>query len=169
MTGPGVGSIGLVAIKGRVGLAIRIGQWLNGSGFIRYEHAFVYVGNGQVIEAMPEGARLARLDQYRECPIVWLRCPPTLGEAVAAAARGYEGVPYSFADYVAIALHRFHIPTPRLRRYIESSRRMICSVLADRAAHDGGWHLFDDGRWFGYVTPGALHQLAGRLAATGGV
>lgn len=162
MTGPG--DIGLVAIKGRVGLIIRIGQWLNGSGLIRYEHAFVHVGDGQVVEAMPEGARLAPLSQYDTEPVVWLHCPHPYGEAVAAAARTYVGVPYSFADYAAIAAHRLHIPAPHLRRYIDTSGHMICSQLCDRAAERGGWHLFDDGRWHGYVSPGDLYALAGRYA-----
>jgi hypothetical protein len=164
---PNPGDIGLVAIKGRVGLAIRFGQWLNGSGLIRYEHAFVYVGDGQVIEAEPEGARLALLNQYDGCPLMWLRCPPQYGEAVAAAARAMRGVPYSFADYGALALHRLHIPAPHLRAYIETSKRDICSQLCDQAAMMGGWKLFDDGRWCGFVAPGDLYRLAGQQVASG--
>jgi hypothetical protein len=30
---------------------------------------------------------------------------------------------------------------------------MMCSQLADQCRADGGSHLFDDGRWPGYVTP----------------
>ncbi|MFD0528969.1 hypothetical protein ACFQ1I_21765 [Kitasatospora arboriphila] len=37
---------------------IRIGQWLNASGFADYEHAFVFVGDGQLVEAQPGGAEL---------------------------------------------------------------------------------------------------------------
>jgi hypothetical protein len=36
---------------------------------------------------------------------------------------------------------------------------MICSQLADTAAAEGGWHLFEDGRWPGDVTPGDLYRL----------
>jgi hypothetical protein len=160
VSAPNPGDIGLVAIKGRVGFGIRVGQWLNGDGFANYQHAFVHVGRGQVAEAMPNGARIASLSQYDDCPLVWLRCPPELGQAVADAARGMEGVKYSFADYLALALRRARIPTPRLRKYIEGSERMICSQMCDRAAYLGGWKLFDDGRWFGYVTPGSLYGLA---------
>jgi hypothetical protein len=156
---PNLGDIGLVDIRGRVGAAIRLGQWLIGDGWSDYQHAFVYTGLGMVVEAMPEGARHARLNQYDGRSIAWLRCPPMLGQEVASAALGFIGVPYSFADYAAIALHRLRIPAPHLRTYIETSKRMICSQLCDRAAEIGGWHLYDDGRWHGYVTPGALYRL----------
>ncbi len=156
------GDIGLVSIRGHLGLFIRIGQWLCGDGWGHYEHAFVYVGNGRVVEAMPSGARVAPITRYAGMLVLWLRCPPVLGQGVAAAAVTFVSTPYSFADYLAIALHRLRIPTPFLRRYIEWSGRLICSQLADRAAEYGGWHLFDDGRWHGYVTPGALRRLAER-------
>lgn len=159
MSAPHPGDIGLVAIRGRVGAAIRFGQWLCGDGWHHYEHAFVYVGAGEVVEGMPQGARRASIDQYDGRPVAYLRCPPDLGPAVAEAALGFIGVPYSFADYLAIALHRAGIPAPHLRAYIESSRRLICSALCDRAAEIGGWKLFDDGRWHGYVTPGSLYRL----------
>jgi hypothetical protein len=162
---PTPGDIGLVAIGGRVGLGIRVGQWLCGDGWHHYEHAFVYVGDDRIVEAEPGGARESSLQRYDLGEIAWLRCPPIYGDRVAAAARAMAppqrvpGVPYSFVDYLAIAAHRVHIPTPRLRAYIDDSGHMICSQLCDRAAEAGGWHLFDDGRWHGYVRPGDLYRL----------
>lgn len=177
---PKMGDIGLVTMRGWVGTAIRIGQWLNGDGFANYQHAFVHVGSMPagdetetvpfVVEAMPGGALLTPVSYYdRQVrvhgePVLWLRCPDEYRNAVAAAAKGFVGVGYSAADYFALALHRFRIPTPRLKRYIESSGRMICSQLADRAAELGGWHIFDDGRWHGDVTPGDLYRVAIRQA-----
>lgn len=156
---PKPGDIGLTAIAGRMGKAIRIGQYLNGDGWHDYQHAFMYVGNGDIVEAMPGGALLSDLEQYRGCDVAWLKCPDKYRQAVAEAARGYVGVPYSFLDYGSLALHRFHIPAPRLRKYIADSGHMICSQLVDQAAMDGGWHIFDDQRWPGYVTPGSLHKV----------
>jgi hypothetical protein len=40
-----------------------------------------------------------------------------------------------------------------------STKHMICSQLADETALRGGWHLFDDGRWPGYVPPCDLYRL----------
>jgi hypothetical protein len=138
---PRIGDIGITKISGVGGLAIRAGQWLNGDGFADYEHAFVIValepGTGDVgtiVEAMPGGAVQVR---NWHPDTMYLRCP----------------------DDGAIALHRFRIPTPHLKRYIKRSKSMICSQLADHAAMAGGWHLFRDNRWEGDVTPGDLERL----------
>lgn len=171
---PGLGWIGLVKMKGHVGRVIRAAQWLNGDGYEDYQHAFTNVGGGWIIEAMPGGALLSPLSRYADQKILWLKCPREYGEAVADAARSFgpqygddgkllrKGVPYSFADYAALALHRFKIPTPLLKRYIERSKSMICSQLCDRAAELGGWKIFSDGRWHGDVTPGDLTRVAFR-------
>lgn len=162
---PGPGDIGLTHIRGETGELIRFAQWLNGDGFSPFEHCFVSLGGGQIIEAEPGGARIASLSEYDGRQVLWLRCPPGLGLRVATAARFLEGTPYSAADYAALAAHRLHVPVPGLRDYIESSGHLICSQLADRAAKLGGWQLYADGRWDGYVTPGAIYGLYVRQQA----
>lgn len=159
---PQPGDIGLTQVHGRVGIGIRVGQWLNGQGFADFEHAFVFIGGDGIIEAEPGGAVQSSLSRYDPARVAWLRCPAQHRLAVALAATKYKGVPYSFLDYGAVAAHRLHLPVPLLRRYIGDSQHMICSQLADQAAMDGGWHLFGDGRWPGYVTPAALWQLYAR-------
>jgi hypothetical protein len=162
------GDIGLTSISGWAGRGIRVGQWLVGDGFSRYEHAFVYVGSQKIIEAEPGGALLSDLKRYDPSRVMWLRCPQQYRLDVTRAALGYgpdpatgrKGVGYSWLDYAAIGERRFHVPTPGLEAYIRSSGHMICSQLADRSAMDGGWHLFEDGRWEGDVTPGDLWKLA---------
>jgi hypothetical protein len=165
---PQPGDVGLVRISGGVGRLIRVCQWLNGDGYSDYEHAFIVVGpdadgRQQLVEAQPGGARLALLTEYDGRHVEYLApAGMTDGQrrAVCAAALKYADarVPYSFLDYLALALHRFHLPIPGLRWYIGWSRRMICSQLVDQAYSDGGCALFSDGRWPGYVTPGMLGQ-----------
>lgn len=157
---PHPGDIGLVVMRGDLGRLIRVGQWLDGDGFENYEHAFVYLGDGSLVEAEPGGARRDSSARYESFDVAWLPCPPRSRSAVADAARQLVGTPYSFLDYAALATHRVHVPAPGLRRYIGDTGHLICSQLADEAARRGGWHLFDDDRWPGYVTPGALFQLA---------
>jgi cell wall-associated NlpC family hydrolase len=164
VTEPQPGDFGLVSIAGDVGRLIRLGQWLNGSGFSTMEHAFVFVGGGQLIEAMPGGARLAPVSEYDGRPIVWSSGKVELTDGqraeVVAAARAMIGTPYSAADYFAIAAHRFHLPGGRwLRNYVASTKHEICSQLVDRAYAEGGVHLFQDGRWDGFCTPGDLFNL----------
>jgi hypothetical protein len=142
---------------------IRAGQWLAGDGYADFEHAVLHVGDGQIVEAEPGGARLAPWDKYGD-RARWSTGIVTLTDTqrllIASAGRGYVGTPYSAADYLAIAAHRLRLPgSALLKGYVATSRHMICSQLVDRAHCDGGSHLFQDGRWEGYVTPGSLNHL----------
>jgi len=162
------GDIGLTSIQGPVGALIRVGQWLNSDGFAAYEHAFVVLPGGRLIEAMPGGARIVPLTEYDQRDVLYVALADlTYAQRVliAETAESYEGVPYSAADYLALAAHRAHLPVPGLRRFVASTHHMICSQLADQAYADAGVQLFDDHRWPGYVTPGALFELLGREEA----
>ena len=166
---PQPGDIGVTQITGDVGALIRLGQWLNGDGFADFEHAFVVSevvpdSSGRapivlIVEAEPGGAREVSLGEYDARTIAWLRCPEQYRHDVAAAALALRDTPYSFLDYLAIAAHRLRLPIPWLRSYVRSSKHLICSQLADRAAGNGGWHLFVDQRWDGYVTPEDIWHL----------
>lgn len=139
---------------------IEFGEWLNGDGFGPYQHALMYIGDGLVIEAEPDGARIR--ERGVEAGDLWSTGAPGLALTIAqqkmvrAAARRYEGVGYSYLDYVAIAAHRLRIPAPHLRRFVADTGHMICSQLVDQIRVEVGSHLFRDRRWPGYVTPLAL-------------
>ncbi|RKE19934.1 hypothetical protein [Streptomyces sp. TLI_171] len=163
-TPPLPGDFAVVRMGGRTGRLIRIGQFLNGDGFADYEHAFVHVGDGQLVEAQPGGAELRPLSVYDGRPVLWStgRIPLTEEQrtAITAAAHRYVGTPYSLADYLALAAARIHLPAgPLLRNYVATSKHMICSQLVDQCYQDAGVHLFDDHRWPGYVTPADLAKL----------
>ncbi|MEU7229466.1 hypothetical protein [Streptomyces chrestomyceticus] len=162
---PMPGDIGLTRINGDVGRLIRIGQWLNGNGFGDYQHAFLVLPGEMLIEAEPGGATIRSLSAYDGVDVLYV-CPEGLTDArrdaICAVCRGYEGVPYSFLDYLAIAVHRLRLPFPGLRRYVAATGHMICSQLVDQSYQNAGVRLFDDGRWSGYVTPMALYRLLAR-------
>ena len=131
-------------------------------------------GQLMIVQAEPHGAEEVPWP-YEDVTHLWSTgiLPPCPGAADAALRyAGFErvirsakytgdaawqktqpGVGYSFLDYTAIGMHANHIPAPGLRHYIETTRHMICSQLGDQCRQDGGSHLFDDGRWPGYVTP----------------
>ena len=90
----------------------------------------------------------------------------TQAEGVAWHARRYIGVPYSFADYAAIAGVHFGIKNGPIRRYVTTSKHMICSQLADQAMSDAGFHVFDDERLPQDVTPAALYVRLRELPGT---
>jgi hypothetical protein len=161
---PNPGDIGLTTISGWGGKGIQAAQKLMGCPWKAQQHAFVYIGvvaasgTRTIVEAMPGGAELNQM-WHPVAHTFYLRCPDEFRDEVAAAALALKGIPYSWLDYQAIALHHLHVPTPHLKSYIESTGHQICSQLADYAALKGGWHLFDDGRWPGYVPPCDLNRL----------
>jgi uncharacterized protein YycO len=163
---PEVGDFFLAPISGIGGLGIRIGQWLNGDGFLKIQHAGIYVGEGKTIEAMPGGAILGDLSRFDPDSLVWSTAIIGLShsqrESIKTYALAEKGTPYGGLDYLALFLHRFHIRTPGLKHYIMTSGHMICSQLVDREYTRAGVHLFDDGRWDGDVTPGDLYHMLER-------
>jgi cell wall-associated NlpC family hydrolase len=147
---------------------IRLGQWANGDGFDQYEHAAIYLGNNQIVEASNSGTILTSY-HYTRNDTMWSSGLISLSDpqraAVVKAAHGYVGTPYSWPDYAALAAHTLHLlpATKALKDYVASTKHMICSQLVDQCFEDAGWHLFNDKRWPGYVTPGSLYHLLSSL------
>lgn len=173
---PVPGDFACVHVNGDVGTLITIGEFLNGDRANWYDHACVYVGAkdaqaqyGYVMGAQPGGARLDALthDQYTGVNADWLWSTGKITmtqdqrDTIVRTAIACKGIPYSAADYFALAAHRLKIPAPGLKAYIADSGHMICSQLVDYCYDVAGVHLFTDGRWPGYVTPGALAGLIG--------
>lgn len=161
---PDPGDFGLVHMGGDAGKLIRLGQYLDGDGFADYEHAFIYVGNGMIVEAEPGGAKYVRI-HYNDVlwSTGWLTIPDEQRIKIVNAAIAFQGVPYSAMDYFAIAARRLKlgILVPGLREYVKTTKHMICSQLVDACYQQAGVQLFNDGRWPGYVTPAALASLCG--------
>lgn len=159
---PRIGDFAVIPISGPVGKLISIGEFLNGSGFGDYDHAEIYVGNNQTLGAYPGGATLVDLPADQSG---WLwstghvRLSDVERQLVYNNAMACKGIGYSSLDYFALALHRFHIPAPDLKNYIQSSKHMICSQLVDFCYMQAGVHLFTDNRWPGYVTPADLAHV----------
>lgn len=143
---------------------IRIGQWANGDGFSQFEHAGLYVGSGKIIEAQNTGTKIADVHRYDNNETLWSSgiINPTDKQraAICKAAYGYVGTPYSWPDYWALAAKRLHLGplVPGLKNYVANTGHMICSQVVDQCYDDGGYHLFHDKRWPGYVTPGSLYN-----------
>jgi hypothetical protein len=172
---PRPGDIGITSISDWGGELIRRMQQLNGCGSEKYEHAFGVTAAGSpdgtvapvIVEAMPEGARKVS-NWHDPATTRWLICPDEYRDAMVRllVEQARKKVKYAWFDYAAIALHRFHLHPPGLKHFIESSHRQICSQLVDWCADNAGWHLFDDGRWPGYVPPCDLNRLWKSLPAS---
>lgn len=160
MTEPLSGDFGLTKIRGLAGAFVSFGQWFVGD-FAPVQHALVYVGDGWVVQAMPSGAELIRLNQAS--PVVkWSTGLVPLGagerEVICREAVQLVGTPYSFLDYVSIALERFGIRPKFVRDMVASSERLICSQLVELVYERAGVDLFP-GSWPGDCTPGDLYHL----------
>lgn len=165
MTGgpqPRPGDFRVVPVGGWGGLGIEVGQFANGEGWTRHDHAEVYLGDGQTASAYPGGGGIRSYVEVAGA--VWSSGVIPLTDeqriGIVGWCREHPDVGYSGLDYLALTLHRLGSGDPALRRYIASTGHMICSAYTDAAYnHGGGVHLFQDGRWEGYVTPAALAAL----------
>lgn len=156
-------------VGGAGGKLISLGEYLDGSAFGPWDHAFVYLGDGKILQAEPGGSRIADLGTYGA--IKWWTGPLSAGQRamVPAVAKTLTGIPYSALDYFALVAHRLHEPDlpmwpedgrmVTLEQFIGDSGHMICSQLVDEFMLRIGCHLFRDGRWPGYVTPADLAAL----------
>ena len=171
---PQPGDYACRSMGGTPGKLISIGEFLNGDGFSVYDHAEIYVGlpdknapYGYTMGAYPEGAHLVPLqaDQLNDGNgFLWstgkILLTTEQRSAIVQNALLCKGIPYSWIDYFALAMHRFRIPVPGLKEFIESTKSMICSELVDWVYMQAGVHLFQ-GVWQGYVTPATLAAKIG--------
>jgi uncharacterized protein YycO len=153
---PKPGDFGLTKIGGILGFFVSLGQHLAGDSS-KYTHAFIVLDNEYIIAAQPGGARLDKLIDYKNKAIYSnLDLTPQQRSAIVDHARGCEGIPYSYLDYLAIALARFGIKPKWLKKFIANKGHMICSQMVDEAYRKAGIHLFKDDRLPQEVTPGDL-------------
>jgi hypothetical protein len=165
---PQLGDFGVVRGSGFVDWAIR---WCTQSSV---NHAFLCVGNGQIVEAESNGAILSPVDKYGDRAI-WssLDLDDAKRQRIGDAGRKLDGTPYGYLDILAIGIYqrRFGRVLRPLARWaakrIESTHTLICSQLVDQAYLMAGVHLFDDGRLPGLVSPGDLLDLIQAHDTTG--
>jgi hypothetical protein len=173
------GDFAVCRIGGIGGIAIDFGEWLNGAkAFSHWDHALIYVDHGYCLQAEPGGAQI--IDRPVLPGDLWSTGIPSLALSqaqqymVPAVAETFRGTGYSWLDYGALAARRLHFPDwpvwpddgkrVTLRKFIGSEHHWMCSALVDHVRARLGSHLFDDGRFEGYVTPYDLGQLIERAA-----
>lgn len=153
------GDVGFSVIGGRTGALINLGQALLRDS-CRYSHAYLVLDSGELVEAMPGGARLASTSDRVGPGFVYHRLPLRSAEleAVIRIGRDLVGTPYSFLDYYALGAQQWRLlPGGRwARRRVTDSGHMICSQLVGYTLRGAGFNLFNDGRLPQDVTPGDL-------------
>ena len=151
--------------------------WRQGPGeWFRKRHAGVIteaaptlLDGPRMVQAMPGGAEEIELRSETHWTEEWTYIRPNysfpLDQAgrVAWAAQGYIGTPYDFLTYAAIPPYRAGVRGRRIEHIISGRDTMMCSRLVDACLADAGYHLFDDGRLEGNVTPSELYRQLRRL------
>lgn len=133
-----------------------------------YCHAFVYAGDGIIIEAARR-VRAAPVTRYDD--VIWssgrlpagLEPSPLQRGGIAAAARGYVGERYNFLDIVAIGLAQARLGREVTGKEwwvkrLSDDHMQICSQLVVNAYRAAGINMFP-GRLSGLVSPGDLGKL----------
>lgn len=160
---PRPGDIGLSYSDSFIGKIIRIAQALVGDWAV-YSHAFIVLDDGYIMEALPQGASVQRLDKYPEGSVVYSQFDLTESQRadICVEALRLEGTPYGWLDFLAIGLHRFvkrdHFLPRFVHRKVQSSGKMICSQLVAEAYRRAGVDL-DPHTDPQYVTPGDLAKI----------
>jgi len=155
---PTLGGFGLVRTNGFMGKCIRLGTRS------QINHAFVIVhydeknDDWDIVEAEADGAQYSKLSKYKDLEVVFsdFNYAPSQGLDIARAAENLVGMPYNFLDIFVLFLLSIGIKNTWIARRAQREDRLICSQLVDRAYHNAGFDLYDDGRNDGDVTPGDL-------------
>lgn len=103
-------------------------------------HAFVYIGNGMIIEAAPPATRTAPASSHPDA--VWNTAEPlTPGQRAKIVARAHAllGTPYDYPAYVGFALEALHLRTgTQLDPAFKQDHWRVCSAdVADCYAFAG--------------------------------
>jgi hypothetical protein len=165
---PLLGDFGLVHSAGKGWLGTAAEKLIEFGTDSRYCHAFVYVGDGRIVEAIRH-VTISPVTEYSD--ITWstgrlgpLQTPTALQrQQIAATAMSYVGEKYNALDIVAIALAQ--VRTGRTVdgdewwvKRLSDDHMQICSQLVVNAYRASGLDLFP-GRLSGLVSPGDLGKL----------
>lgn len=151
---PRPGDYGVVRTNGWAAKLIQIGT------VSRWNHAFIYIGAGLIIEANPTGIAVSPVSKYPK--IAWNQHESidndTRGKIVAAAHH-FVGSPYGFFDIGNLMLRILGLKFLANTRFLERlamRHGVICSELVSLAYRDSGVDL--TGMPDHTVTPGDLAE-----------
>jgi uncharacterized protein YycO len=124
-------------------------------------HAFVYVGNGQIIEAAPPYARIASAASHTDA--VWnVRYPLTQAQrdAIVARAHALVGTPYDYPAYVGFALEVLKIRDgSQLDPVFRQDHWRVCSALVADCYAYAGLDLEAGLKYPNLISPADLYNL----------
>lgn len=140
------------------GLAARLIRAVTRS---RFNHAAIYIGGGQLIEATPrQGVRIAELAEYAGDPMLSNSAEPTLSgerDSVVEFARAQIGERYNWDADLEDGLDCLGLRWRLLSRLPSGRRTVMCSQLVAAAGAQAGLNTWLCGKPNpGAVTPADL-------------
>jgi len=133
---PRIGDYGVVRTGGFFGKLIRLGT------ISRWNHAFIYVGNGKIVEANPTGVALSNLNDY---PLVaWNQHEELFAEqrnAIVYHANLAIGRPYNFGIIIMLAFRALGVKIfpKKFLHYLANHAGYICSELVAECYQKAGF------------------------------
>jgi len=124
-----------------------------------YDHAFIYAGDGRIIEAQPGGCREVPLSTYAGYPMLADTDESLTDEQrkrVVAKATALLGVPYGYLDIVRLGLSALGLRWRWLTRAADNERAMICSQVVAACGQAAGVDWLCGQGSPAAVTPGML-------------
>jgi uncharacterized protein YycO len=151
---PHIGDYGVVKTGGVFGKLIRLGT------MSRWNHAFIFVGGEQVVEATPRGVKLSHVSEYSL--IGWNQheqVTPEQRENIYEFAMSTVGKPYNFLVIFNLILRILGfklLANTRFLHRLSQHEGYICSELVAEAYAKSGITLVD--KPVDQVTPGDLAE-----------
>lgn len=151
---PKTGDYGCVKTNGLMAKLIRLGT------LSRWNHSFIYIGNGKIIEANPKGVEISDVSKY---PVIAWNQHEVLSDQqrqiIVWKANQIIGKPYGFfviADLAFRILGLKILANTRLMKYLSTKNGYICSELVAECYRHANIPLFKKADYL--VTPGDLAE-----------
>jgi hypothetical protein len=132
----------------------------------RAGHAFVYIGNGQIIEAAPPAARVSPVASHPDA--AWNARFPLTGaqrERICARARALVGCPYDYPAYVGFALKVLKLRDgAELDPVFKADHWRVCSALIADCYAYAGVRLGAGLKEPNLISPADLYNMIARQA-----
>lgn len=108
-----------------------VGELIRHATASRAGHAFIYIGEGKIIESAPPAVRISDVHNYPAAWWAWkMPIRPDQSEKAVARAHALLGEPYDYPAYIGFALEILHVQNgTELDDMFKRDTWRVCSAL----------------------------------------
>ena len=122
-------------------------------------HAFIYIGDGMIIEAAPPATRTAPAASHNDAVWDLTEKTPAQRRDIVARAHALLGTPYDYPAYIGFALEAIGIRTGKqLEPYFRQDHWRVCSADVADAYGFAGIDLTAGLEYPNLISPGDLYN-----------